>query len=121
MFSRSSFSASTATLASTNSTASTIVQKPASKQRTEKDYFAALGALQSSYGFGGAAPTIPTLSTSTKSKKAKSAPSTPAPATAMKATQPRDYEAAYGALSSSYGFGGAAPTMPQTNASWLKK
>lgn len=105
---KSAFSASTTTLTSVISTSSDASTTTLLKQsRPEKDYFAASGALQSSYGFGGAAPALPTMPKSSKSTKTKSAKAQE-PAVAPGARTQKDYEAAYGALSSTYGFGGAA-------------
>ena len=125
---KSSFSASTTTLSSVTSTSSdsstaTLTQKT----RPQKDYTAAFATLQSTYGFGGGAPT-PTFakssSKSTKSKSAKKADSQPAATTtttpAMKG-QERDWEAAFGALQSSYGFGGGAPVLPTVSKSMKSK
>ena len=114
----SSFSASSETLTSVTSTSpsSTLVKKP-SLQKPQKDYFAALGSLQSQYGFGGGAPTPVTLPQPSKSSKPSSSP--PAVAAPAKSSKTKDYEAAYAALCSSYGFGGAP--VPSTNASWLGK
>lgn len=120
----SSFSASNETLTSVTTTTSTgsLVKKPSS-QTNEKDYFAALGALQSQYGFGGGAPTQVALPKPSKSTKSKSKPKSTKQDTACPniptASKEKDYEAAYGALSSSYGFGGAP--VPSNKASWLSK
>lgn len=105
------FSASTTTLTSVISTssASSDASTPTllKQSRPEKDYFAASGALQTSYGFGGAALALPTMPKSSKSAKTKSA-KVQEPAVSPGARTQKDYEAAYGALSSTYGFGGAA-------------
>ncbi|KAH8105095.1 hypothetical protein BXZ70DRAFT_904359 [Cristinia sonorae] len=69
-----------------------------------KDYEASLAALQSTYGFGGTAPSRPSTSSS----------SSPPPRETNKsdgqASQPvtgvKDYEATFGAMQASYGFGG---------------
>lgn len=121
MFSKSSFSASTATLSSVTSTSSTsTLVKPSAGTTKQKDYFAALGALQTSYGFGGAAPALHATSKSTKASKAKSAKTQATAAMPAAKGSQKDYEAAYGALSASYGFGGAAPAIP-SKASWMSK
>ncbi|GJE88798.1 hypothetical protein PsYK624_048850 [Phanerochaete sordida] len=113
-FARKSAAASSTTLSSVASAASTaaLLAQP----RPQKDFLAASGTLQSAYGFGGAAPVLPTV---------PSTPAVPKPAKAPKAKHvdaqkpastpakgQKDFEAAYGALSSMYGFGGApvAPT-----------
>ncbi|EKM51777.1 uncharacterized protein PHACADRAFT_262114 [Phanerochaete carnosa HHB-10118-sp] len=103
------FSASTTTLSSTVSTPSNASTTSLLKQsRPEKDYFTASGTLQSLYGFGGAAPTLPTMAKPSKSTKSKSASEKATTAKTSTRGQEKDFEAAYGALSSMYGFGGAA-------------
>ena len=119
MFSRkSSFAASTSTLTSVTSTSSTTSTATVKEQpRAKKDYFAALGSLQSSYGFGGTAPVLPKLpkqTKSAKSKQAKKAAVEPSVSTPAKG-QAKDYEAAYGALASQYGFGGAPVAAGMTS------
>ncbi|EKM51773.1 uncharacterized protein PHACADRAFT_262106 [Phanerochaete carnosa HHB-10118-sp] len=107
---KSDFSASTTTLTSVTSTSSSSSATTLKPSRPEKDYFTASGMLQSAYGFGGAAPTLPTMHKSFKSTKSKSTSEQIAAATTSNRAQGKgkDYEAAYGALSSTYGFGGAA-------------
>ncbi|KIP05531.1 hypothetical protein PHLGIDRAFT_36406 [Phlebiopsis gigantea 11061_1 CR5-6] len=114
-----SFAASTETLASVSSTSSSRrLFKKSSAHIPAKDYFAALGNLQSQYGFGGSAPAPVTPPKATKSKKQRSTKSDLGARTATRQSTERDYEAAYGTLCSSYGFGGAgAPPK----ASWLQK
>ncbi|KIP05530.1 hypothetical protein PHLGIDRAFT_149256 [Phlebiopsis gigantea 11061_1 CR5-6] len=115
----SSFAASSETLTSVTSTSSssTLLKKP-STHLPQKDYFAAFGALQSQYGFGGSVPTPVTLPKPSKSTKSQS-PSSTTTSAAAQSSKAKDYEAAYGALCSSYGFGGAP--VPSTKASWLGK
>ena len=116
----SAFSASTTTLSSVTSTSSDASTTTLLKQsRPEKDYFATFGALQNSYGFGGAAPTMPAMPKSSRSTKTKAAKEQKPAVPTSTRTQEKDYEAAYGALSSSYGFGGAA--VAPTSASWMGK
>lgn len=106
---KSNFSASTTTLTSTTSTPSNASTTTLLKQsRPEKDYFTASGTLQNLYGFGGAAPTLPTMTKPSKSTKSKSAGEKITATTTSNRGQEKDFEAAYGALSSMYGFGGAA-------------
>lgn len=109
---KSSFSASTTTLTSVTSTSSDASTTTLLKQSgPEKDYFTAFGTLQNAYGFGGSAPIVPSAPKSSKPTKSKSV-SDATPATAPTTSQGKNYEAAYGALSTMYGFGGApvAPT-----------
>ncbi len=114
--SNASFASSTDTLTSvtsTNTAVSTSTLAPSKQGRTEKDYFAAQGALQSTYGFGGAAPVIPTVSSSPKTKKLSTASSASSKtSTAANSRPAKDWEAAYATLSSQYGFGGTAPMVP---------
>jgi hypothetical protein len=73
-----------------------------------KDYAAAFGALQSTYGLSAAPVVAPPASRKT----------TPAPVTVAlppRSTGAKDYEAAFGALQSSYGLAGA-PAIPATSA-----
>ncbi|KAF7980076.1 hypothetical protein HWV62_39870 [Athelia sp. TMB] len=73
-----------------------------------KDYSAAFGALQSTYGSSGFAPSpaprraAPTSAPARTQPTARAAPEKPA----------KDFEAAFGALSSSYGVSGA-PCLPK--------
>ncbi|GJE88791.1 hypothetical protein PsYK624_048780 [Phanerochaete sordida] len=105
------FSASTTTLTSAVPTPNASTTSLVAHARPEKDYFAASGALMSAYGFGGCAPVLPPATKSPRKTKSRS--SSPAtPVSKANARAAKDYEAAYGALCSTYGFGGApfAPT-----------
>ncbi|KAI0741240.1 hypothetical protein BC629DRAFT_277591 [Irpex lacteus] len=119
--SKASFASSTDTLTSvtsTNTAVSSSTLAPSKQPRTEKDYFATQGALQSTYGFGGAAPVIPTVSSSPKTKKhSTTSTASPQTSTAANSRPQKDWEAAYATLSSQYGFGGAAPMVPTVSKS----
>lgn len=97
---KASFSASTETLSSVTSTSSssTLLKKPSTQP---KNYSGAFATLQNQYGFSGSAPAPVTLPKASKSKSTVAPSAQPSPKTT------KDYEAAYGALCSSYGFGGA--------------
>ena len=105
----SSAAASTTSLTTIASTSSITPLQQTSKPR--KNFEATFAALQSTFGFGGTAPMLPTMPTRKASKKSKSAASPAAAAQALASAQrgaPKDYEAAYAAMCSSYGFGGAS-------------
>ncbi|KAG6908718.1 hypothetical protein DXG01_003563 [Tephrocybe rancida] len=104
---------------SANSSSSTLTSMPPQKA-APKNYEAAFGALSSTYGFGpGALPTpIPTAYPSAKSARTPTYNSSPAPTVSPTTRAPRaqkDYAAAFGSLSSSYGFGGALPSRSGTS------
>lgn len=116
--------ASTETLSSLSSANTYSTTSPLSPNTPQslpsKDYLSAFGDLQTAYGFGGNAPTPTFAMKSSKSKSSRSS-KPPAPAQLPKSgdkPQQKDWEAAYGALSGSYGFGGGAPALPG-KASWL--
>ncbi|KAF8174921.1 hypothetical protein BJ912DRAFT_989212 [Pholiota molesta] len=104
----------------TSSTSSLLI--PKSHQTTRKDYESAFAHLSSQYGFGGSVPSLPRKSTKstkpssesqttkspvTTTQSTSSSSSSAASASYSSRTQPeKDYQAAFGQLSSSYGFGG---------------
>ncbi|OCH86477.1 hypothetical protein OBBRIDRAFT_797141 [Obba rivulosa] len=105
------------TTASSCKSTSTLV--PRTQSRTRKDFFSAFGKLQSFYGNSSAL---------VASAQKSAAPTYPAPAKASKAADThfetagstattKQYEAAFGVLSSSYGFGGTAPMLPSRKSS----
>ena len=79
----------------------------------QKDYASAFASLQSTYGTAGHIPTP--VSASKKSTRqpthTSSRPSTP-PRNLPTPNAPRDFQAAFGKLSSSYGFAGLVPSLP---------
>ena len=77
--------------------------------------------LQTQYGFAGSAPAPTAPPKPTKSKTLRSMKSDLGARTSTRPPKEKDYEAAYGALCSSYGFGGAPSSMPARKASWLQK
>jgi hypothetical protein len=89
----------------------------------KKDFAGAFASLQSSFGFGGAAPIVE--SSAPKKKKVvrsndqvparptSEAPGAPAPAG-------KDYAAAFAAMQSSYGFGGSAPYQAAASPKFSK-
>ncbi|KAF4590182.1 hypothetical protein EYR40_009419 [Pleurotus pulmonarius] len=98
-----------------SSTPSNTPKSP-SATATQKDYSAAFGSLQSTYGIGGSRPLSTSSSTpetfSTRScisSRLSAPPSSPVEstqnqkATSISSTSSKDYEAAFGALSSSRG------------------
>ena len=104
-----------------SSTPPSNTPKSRSATATQKDYSAAFGSLQSTYGIGGSRPlstpssTPETCSTqSSISSRLSAPPSSPAEstqnqkATTLSSTSSKDYEAAFGALSSSQ----AIPQQP---------
>lgn len=108
---------STSTLQTINSTT------PLQKTSSHKDYLNAFGALQSSFGFGGVSSTttpgtLPSEKTPWyRSKPSQSQtqpitsqsmpPASPSPSLSSSPTSSKvkDYEAAFGSLSSNFGFG----------------
>lgn len=117
-------------LASASSSTATLVHPalPITKG-AQKNYAAAFGELQSTYGFGGATPG-PTprrkifkdaskRSTLRSFFRVRSSSSTssdrPGPEPSAAPAVEKDYSGAFGQLSSSYGFGGAAPAVPGKN------
>ncbi|KAJ7089818.1 hypothetical protein B0H15DRAFT_272948 [Mycena belliarum] len=102
-----SASSSTASLASTTTVSSRTPLNRDVKPKP-KDFAAAFAQLQSTYGFGGAAPT-PVQKTPVQKKKTTPAASAP-PAPAL--GQQKDYAAAFASLQSSYGFAGFAGGAP---------
>lgn len=81
----------------------------------KKNYEAAFGQLQSTYGYAGGAPMPPSYPTPSAGP---SRPSKPTPVVAPKAQSPpqgKNYEAAFGNLSSSYGFSGSASMLPKNS------
>ncbi|KAF4611224.1 hypothetical protein D9613_006602 [Agrocybe pediades] len=99
------------TQSSTPSYNQSSVVRPASK-----DYESAFGQLTSSYGFGGGVPCLP-ATTSKQSKSSSKHSLTQAPASFQSGLQARpsekNYEAAFGNLASSFGFGGPNTTTFQ--------
>ena len=77
------------------------------QSRTEKNYFTAYGTLQSTYGFGGVASAVPSATKPAKSSRSKSSSKSTSDV-ARAPAKGKDYEAAYGALSTMYGFSCAA-------------
>ncbi|PSR71264.1 hypothetical protein PHLCEN_2v12918 [Hermanssonia centrifuga] len=125
--SSSSYSTSTSTLTSVTSTISSTSTYPlkgnSSMMRSSKDYEATFGALQSIYGFSGQAtcqpaPPKPFKSTSPKQQRSQTVAQS---SSSVKSSQPKDYEAAYGALCTSYGFGGSAFAAPNGRSSRSQK
>lgn len=81
----------------------------------QKDYASAFANLQSTYGTNGFAP-MPAEKRSTSQPKAhrqKHVVSLPSLTTQVAQPAGKNYELAFGNLSSSYGYGGGVPTLPQ--------
>ncbi|KAF8651048.1 hypothetical protein AX16_004911 [Volvariella volvacea WC 439] len=104
---------------STTSLQSTTSNTPLVKAQSKKDYQGALSSLQATYGFGGSVSTPVHNSTSSTTaeksatagqKVASTSSSTTATSTLSQGSR-RDYENAFATLSSSYGFGGQAPSQ----------
>ncbi|KAJ6535190.1 hypothetical protein B0H10DRAFT_600850 [Mycena sp. CBHHK59/15] len=87
-----------------------------------KDFEAAFATLQSTYGFNGLAPS-PVLKSQTAQNvqpDASTASTTTLSSSARSRAQPKDYEAAFATLQSTYGFSGHAPspvTKPKNSPS----
>lgn len=106
---------STTTATSTSTLLPSVKNHSSQTSRTEKkkDYLAAQAALQSSYGSAGVAPHPSFAAVSKKNKsKAKQADETTSAKPQRK--DGKDWEAAYGALCSQYGFGAPVPVLPTT-------
>ncbi|KAL0952637.1 hypothetical protein HGRIS_006883 [Hohenbuehelia grisea] len=122
---------STSSLLSCTSHASAQPLRPSS---AHKDFSAAFGSLQTSYGLGGISK-LPSSSSPMPKKQSKlrnffrpsTSPSSPSfdspsslpssrPSTSnpeiSSSASPRDFEAAFATLSGSYGFVGASPSLP---------
>ncbi|KAF8529562.1 hypothetical protein BU17DRAFT_79561 [Hysterangium stoloniferum] len=80
---------------------------------SSKDYASAFASLQSSLGFNGAAPCLPSITSKNySSTRQPSLPSSSSPSPSSpppSSTPSKNYAAAFGALQSSYGFGGLSP------------
>lgn len=108
--------ASSETLSSFTSTDTAASLVP--KSLPAKDYLAALGDLQNTFGFAGGVPTPVTVPKCSKHKNSsRSKPVMAAPSDAI--PKQKDWESAYGALSASYGFAGTALVIPG-KPSWLQ-
>ncbi|KAJ7146346.1 hypothetical protein C8R44DRAFT_845534 [Mycena epipterygia] len=92
-----SASSSTVSLVST-----TTVSSRAPLTGQPKDFQAAFASLQSTYGFGGSAPTPLPKSTASRSESAP-------PSSRASSKAPKDFQAAFADLQSTYGFSGSAP------------
>ncbi|KAJ7708838.1 hypothetical protein B0H17DRAFT_1324943 [Mycena rosella] len=102
----SSASSSTASLVSTTTVSS---RAPLTKRAAPpKDFEAAFGSLQSTYGFAGATP-IPVQKPATP-RSASRSPATVAPRQTSTPGQPKDFQAAFASLQSTYGFAAAVPS-----------
>lgn len=100
---------SATSVVSTQTFASTV---PLRASTSQKDYASAFANLQSTYGTNGLAPS-PVPTKKSKSKSSSRALSTATNMTPPSTTSTKDYESAFAALSSSFGFGGGAPSLPQ--------
>ncbi|KAJ6478534.1 hypothetical protein C8R47DRAFT_1323020 [Mycena vitilis] len=108
-------STSTASLVSNTSVSS---RTPLTRPATQKDYQAAFGNLQSTYGFGGsglyygvggsALSPLPKQNKPASPKRSKNSPTAPATGASTKTT--KNFQAAFGNLQSTFGFGGAVPS-----------
>ncbi|KAJ8456386.1 hypothetical protein ONZ51_g12154 [Trametes cubensis] len=119
-------SPSLVSVATTSSaTSSTPLRLSSSSASKPKDYSAAFGQLQSQYGWGGSSIPAP-LSPAPRRKEKKeqkeaedskdsreSRASSRTPATASSGG--KDYEAAFGTLSSRFGFGGSLPMLKKSS------
>ena len=89
------------------STSTTSLLSVFQRKSAPKNYESAFGQLSSSYGFGGAVPSLPPKSS--KPSKKSLPKSTTSPVPPPRPQPAKDYEAAFAQLSSSYGFGGSIP------------
>jgi hypothetical protein len=97
--------------ASYSSTASLVSKNSASaKPGSPKNYEAAFANLVSSFGFGGGVP-ITSQKVAKMPKSHQTPVTSPATHVTRSHTAPKNYEAAFGSLSSSYGFGGGVPCL----------
>ncbi|KIM37893.1 hypothetical protein M413DRAFT_448160 [Hebeloma cylindrosporum] len=93
---------------SSPSTSTTSLLPSFQRKSAPKNWESAFGQLSSSYGFGGAVPSLPAKASKPSKSLPKSATSPPVPPQ----SQPvKDYEAAFAQLSSSYGFGAPVPSL----------
>ncbi|KAJ7729580.1 hypothetical protein B0H16DRAFT_1330366, partial [Mycena metata] len=75
-----------------------------------KDYSAAFASLQSNYGLAGSAPSICSKKSQSRSNAFKPAPIHVPSAKVPALHAQKNYQAAFGALSSQFGFGSRAAT-----------
>ncbi|KAH9885769.1 hypothetical protein C8Q73DRAFT_795627 [Cubamyces lactineus] len=124
-------SPSMVSVATTSSASSSTPLKPSPSSASKpKDYSAAFGQLQSQYGWGGSsipAPVSPAARRKEKKEQRKEAEDseTQRESRASSRTPPapsggKDYEAAFGTLSSRFGFGGSLPTLKRPSTSKAK-
>ncbi|KAJ7155194.1 hypothetical protein C8R46DRAFT_437389 [Mycena filopes] len=94
----------TSSSSASSSTVSLLASSRASSTQSQpKDYSAAFASLQSNYGLAGTAPSV--CSKKSSGSKAPKTATALAPAPAVPTTQKKDYQSAFGALSSQFGFG----------------
>ncbi|KAJ7132279.1 hypothetical protein C8R44DRAFT_612148 [Mycena epipterygia] len=105
----SSASTSTTSLVSTTTVSS---RAPLTGTAQPKDFQAAFARLQSTYGFAGSAPS-PAPNTAPKATASRPTSSLASPAPAPTSRAPKDFQAAFASLQSTYGFAGFAPSPVQ--------
>ena len=124
-------SPSLVSVATTSSaTSSTPLRLSSSSASKPKDYSAAFGQLQSQYGWGGSsipAPVSPAVRRKEKKEQRKEAEdmeprreSRASSKTPPSSSGGKDYETAFGTLSSRFGFGGSLPTLKRSSTSKAK-
>ncbi|KAJ7289278.1 hypothetical protein C8J57DRAFT_1277212 [Mycena rebaudengoi] len=86
------------------------------ESQSSKIYAAAFATLQSAYGFGGQTPSVFSPKRSLKAAKPSAAAPASVGSAASSAQAPKDYESAFGSLSSELGFCGAAPAVQRKPA-----
>ncbi|KAJ7132274.1 hypothetical protein C8R44DRAFT_730974 [Mycena epipterygia] len=95
---------------STTSLVTVSSRAPLTGTPQKKDFQAAFARLQSTYGFAGSAPS-PAPKTALKATASRPTPSLASPAPAPTSSRaPKDFQAAFASLQSTYGFAGAAPS-----------
>ncbi|KAJ7132273.1 hypothetical protein C8R44DRAFT_46749 [Mycena epipterygia] len=106
----SSASTSTTSLVSTTTVSS---RAPLTGTAQPKDFQAAFARLQSTYGFAGSAPSpAPKIALKATASRPTSSIASPAPAHTF-SRAPKDFQAAFASLQSTYGFAGSVPSPVQ--------
>ncbi|KAL0954476.1 hypothetical protein HGRIS_003445 [Hohenbuehelia grisea] len=90
---------------------STTASSSSSSSSTRPDFEAAFASLSGSYGFAGTMPAIPSKSTKRSSRVSSDAGSSTQKQASEKQAPSKEYQAAFGKLSSLHGFAGRSPSM----------
>lgn len=95
-----------------SSTTSLLPTSSSSSRFSSKKWEASFGKLASSYGFGPAIPSLPPKSKCDTTAPSSSKPNSNHSVNSFDPKSEKDFESAFGSLSSSYGFAGGVPSKP---------